>query len=657
MTRWMRGLHVCAWVMGMCATMMAANAAAEVDTLDLAPHLRQSQFQQAKISPDGDYYAVITPLEDRTALAVVRRSDNVATAKIVGRRDSVVADFWWANDTRIVVSLANRQGSRDTPVSIGELHAVDADGRNPRLLASPYGARGPLDDTVQLVLEPSVFLFDTLPSDPRAVLVYSVPQADDPNIRVERMDIYNGRRLAIATVPVRRASFLADAEGRVRFASGANTDNVQKLFYRDDDDSPWRVIHEAAATGRNVQPLGFSVDGRTAYLQVEQADGPDAIVGWNPATDVRTELLRDARVDPSGILYALDGRTPIGASYVSDRVRNRFFSDADPTARLYRSLDRAFDGDAVRITSASGDGRLALLHLWSDRNSGDYFLFDTVDKSGTRIFAQREWFHPADMHATREIAFDARDGRRIHGYVTAPADAQGPQPMILLPHGGPYGAFDSLAFDDDAQLLAAAGYAVLRVNYRGSGNYGRAHMDAGAREWGGAMQDDLTDATQWAIASGLADPGRICIYGASYGAYAALMGVAREPALYRCAVGYVGVYDLELLHREASAGSRSTRTWAGEWLGARGTLAASSPVNLADRIRAPVFLAAGGRDERAPIAHSQRMQRALERAGVPVETLYFPHEGHGFYTEPHRRAFYTRMLAFLSTHLGGAVAR
>ncbi|MDR6990515.1 dipeptidyl aminopeptidase/acylaminoacyl peptidase [Luteimonas sp. 3794] len=651
MALWMR--RVCVGLL--CVVPMVVGA--QPPAVDLAPYLRQPQFQRVKISPDGAYYAVITALEDRTALAVVRASDHTPTAKVVGKRDSVVEDFWWANDERILVALASKRGSRDEPTSIGELHAVNADGRHPRLLASPYGARGPLDTSIQLLLEPSVYLFDTLPGDRRKVLVSAVPQTSDPNVRVERLDIYTGRRDPVATVPVRRAQFLADAQGRVRFASGANADNVQKLFYREDDASPWRLVDATASQTRNAYALGFSEDGRLAYLQVEQPDGPDAIVAWDPATDRYTELLRDTTVDPYRILYALDGRTPIGASFMRDRVHNRFFDEAHPTARLYRSLEPAFNGDAIHITSTSADGRQALVLLWSDRNSGDYILFDTVAKTGSRIFAQREWFHPADMLGSREVAFTARDGRQIHGYLTQPRDATGPVPLVVVPHGGPFGVFDHWAFDDDSQLLAAAGYAVLRVNYRGSGNYGRAHLDAGAQEWGGAMQDDLTDATRWAVETGVAQENRICIYGASYGAYAALMGAAREPDLYRCAVGYVGVYDLERLHRDQSAGSRSGRTWAGEWMGARNTLAARSPITLAERIRIPVFLAAGGQDLRAPLVHSQRMERALERSGAAVETLYYPNEGHGFYTEPHRREFYTRLLAFLSTHLGGAVAQ
>jgi len=198
---------------------------------------------------------------------------------------------------------------------------------------------------------------------------------------------------------------------------------------------------------------------------------------------------------------------------------------------------------------------------------------------------------------------------------------------------------------------------VLQVNYRGSGNYGRAFQAAGAKQWGGAMQDDLTDATRWAIAQGHADPSRICIYGASYGAYAALMGAAKEAGLYKCAAGYVGVYDLPMMFTAGDIQrSGSGETYLKDWLGDPQKLAAVSPVNLAAQIKVPVFLAAGGEDERAPIRHTKRMEEALKKAGVPVESLYYPTEGHGFYTDAHRREYYAKLLAFLSRSLGGETA-
>jgi len=630
------------------------------DALDLTPFVQQDVYEWVKISPDGKHFAVTKPLEDRTALLILRREDHAFTAKIMGGPDSVVDDFWWANDERVVVSLSRKRGSRDEPVSIGELYAVNVDGKYSMLLASPYGVRehAGLVTEISNTLEQSVYMLDPLAADPRNVLVSAVPVANDPFVRIEKLDIYNRNRVRIAEVPVRRASFVSDQSGEVRFAVGANTDNISKLYYREARGEQWRLINDAGTSGQRRFPLGFSADGRLAYLQVEQPSGPDSIVSWDPATGKETELLRDTVVDPYQILYDMDGKTPIGASFMHERISNRFFDEAARTPRLYRSLEKVFVHDAVRMTSATSDGRYVLLFVWGDRNNGDYFLFDTEQKKADRIFSRREWFVPQQVPPSRLVSFRARDGMQLHGYLTEPLTAaNGPRPMVLLPHGGPFTVFDQWRFDDDTQLLAAAGYAVLRVNYRGSGNYGRAYTDAGSREWGARMQDDLADATQWAVKEGIADRDRICIYGASYGGYAALMGVARDPGLYRCAAGYVGVYDLELMHRDTSQGSGSGRTWATDWLGDRRELGASSPVNLADRIKVPVFLAAGGKDERAPIEHSKRMERALKRAGVPVETLYYPNEGHGFYTEPHRREYYARLLGFLSQHLGGATAK
>jgi dipeptidyl aminopeptidase/acylaminoacyl peptidase len=325
---------------------------------------------------------------------------------------------------------------------------------------------------------------------------------------------------------------------------------------------------------------------------------------------------------------------------------------------LYRKLEAAFPGHAVRITSATRDGRLLVAKVWSERSPGDFYLFDTRDMRADLIFSSRAWFDQNATATTREVEFGARDGLPLHGYLTVAAGVEAKNlPMVVLPHGGPYGFFDQWEFDDDAQLLAQAGYAVLRPNFRGSGNYGWDYLKAGAREWGGAMQDDLTDATRWAIAQKIADPKRICIYGASYGGYAALMGVAREPDLYRCAVGYVGVYDLVMMHRQKSRAATWLGNWENDWVGDRGDLAGVSPTGLAAKIRAPVLLVAGGEDETAPIQHSTRMERALKAAGVPVETYYVDTEGHGFYTEAHRREFYVRLLDFLSRNIGGAKAK
>lgn len=630
------------------------------EALDLTPYLKRDQIERIKISPDGDYFALTMPMEDRTVLGIVRRKDKAATARVTSGVNSVVDDFWRAGNERVVISMAQRFGSRDETAAIGELHAIDADGKNGRLLASPYGTNPDINGAqLKMDLDPATYMLETLPDDQRNILVATIRFGGDPNVRVDKLDIQTGRRRTVATAPVRRADFVTDRQGRIRFASGADVTNASKLSYRDNDDAPWRLINDAASSKHREFPLGFSADGSLAYMRVEQDTGTDVLAAWDPITGKSTPLLHDDTVDPYRILRDLDGITPIGASYMSDRVRNRFFDEKAPTAKLYRSLEKAFDGNAVYITSATRDRRLVLVHVWSDRNNGDYYLFDTVNTHADRVFSRREWFPPDAVPASTQVSFTARDGLELHGYLTRPlhAEAGTPLPLIVMPYGGPFGIFDKWEFDDDTQLQAVAGYAVLRVNYRGSANYWRSFTVAGAKEWGGCMQDDLTDATRWAIAQGMADASRVCLYGASDGGYAALMGVAKEPGLYRCAAGYVGVYDLDMMARDTARYARWAKNWTGDWLGARDTLAARSPVNLASQIKVPVFLAAGGKDERAPIEHTKRMERALNAAGVPVESLYFPNEGHGFCAEPHRRAYYTRLLAFLSKQLGGSTAK
>lgn len=640
---------------GLVLAVVACPAAAQVD---LTPFLKKDVYRDIKISPTGEYYAVTLPLADRTILAVLRRSDMKFTAKVTGPESSDIAAFHWVNDHRVVVSLAQRYSALEKPLPTGELHAINADGTGGRALMTHYEKEFGNSATYKFGDFFAGFLEDDLPADDENVLISVQAITSDPSTRIDRMNVNSGRRTTVATAPVRRARFTTDGKGEVRFARGSGNDNISKLYYRDARGDDWRLINDEAVSHRIEMALGFAADNRTAYLQVEMPEGPDAIVAFDTATGQRTQLLRDATVNPYSILYDASGGVPIGATYMNDRLVSRYFDEHSPQARMQRDIENAMPGASVTVMSSTRDGKQLLLMASSDRNPGDFFLFDTTSRKAAILFSRADWFDPADMAPVRAVEATARDGLALHGYLTLPPGSDGKNlPTVVLPHGGPFGYFDEWGFDRETQILAAAGYAVLQVNFRGSGNYGRAFEHAGAREWGGTMQDDVTDATRWAVAQGIADPGRICIYGASYGGYAALMGAAREPDLYRCAVGYVGVYDLPVLHEDGGDKARWMRTWTNEWLGDPKVLASRSPNRLADRIKAPVLLVAGGKDEIAPIKHSRLMEKALTTAGVPVETLYVPTEGHGFYTEEHRRQLYTRLLDFLGRHLGGAKAR
>lgn len=647
--------RACLWGMTVLLAMTGQAGA-----VDLEHYLRRDTFTDIKISPTGAFYAATIPMEDRTGLAIMRREDGKLIGSFVPPKNNHANDFDWVNDQRVLIGLAEKFGSLDEPQPTGELFGINADGGRGELLIGYRVQNRGLGTRIQpkKVEAVAAFMIDALPDQDRRVLVKVMPFSADPFTSAERLDVNSGQRTTVARAPVQRADFVADGKGEVRFADGAASDNVNKLYYRDGAGAAWKMINDQGVSQRIERALGFSEDGRLAYLLVEQPSGPDTIVSWNPATDERRELLRDAVVDPARVIYRRGTSIPVGALYLGDTPRTRFFDETSADARLQRSLEQAFGGQAVFITSSSRDGRLAMVQVWSGSNPGDFYVFDTQAKKADLVVSRSQWVDPDTAAVVKPIALKARDGMPLHGFVTRPRGSEGKRlPMVVMPHGGPFFVYDDGAYDMESQLLAAAGYAVLQVNYRGSSNFGRAHANAGSREWGGAMQDDLTDATRWAVAEGIADGAKICMYGASYGGYAALMGVAKEPSLYACAAGYVGVYDLPIMYTTGDIQRRgSGETYLREWVGDRTALAAVSPVNLAERIKVPVFLAAGGEDERAPILHTRRMEAALKKAGVPVETLYYPTEGHGFYTDPHRREYYTKLLAFLSNSLGGQTA-
>lgn len=628
--------------------------------VDVAAYVKKDRFESLKISPTGEYYAATVPMEDRTAVVVMRRSDNTLTGRFSFGKNTHVADLTWANANRLLISPTEKFGLMDQPRPTGELYAVNANGGQAELLVGQRMQGAGLGTRIQprKVESVAAFLIDRLPSDDKSVLISVIPFDADPYTRVDKMDVYNGRRIPVARAPVRNARFTTDNDGIVRFAHGVGVDLIDKLYYRDGADSEWRLINDEAVTDRIEIPIGFSEDNKTAYLRAQQENGPDAIVAMDLASSQRKIVLRDGDTDPMRILYRPGTSIPVGVKYMDGKPRNAFLDEGSPEARLYRSLEAAFLGQSLFITSSTADGKLALVQVYSDRNPGDFFLFDTVAKHADHVISRRDWFDPETMAEVRPISLKARDGLSLSGYLTLPHGSNGKNlPTIVRVHGGPFLVYDDWGFDDENQMLAAAGYAVVQVNFRGSGNHGRAFAQAGARQWGGAMQDDVTDATRWAIGQGIADPRRICIYGASYGGYAALMGVAREPELYRCAVGYVGVYDLPTMHTHGDIQRRgSGQTYLRRWIGDRDALAAVSPNRIAERIKVPVFLAAGGQDERAPIEHSRMMEKALRSVGVPVQTLYYPTEGHGFYVEANRVAYYTQLFAFFAEHLGGKSA-
>ena len=637
------------------AAALCALAVPAAHALDVATFVRKDQFESIRLSPTGEYLAMTVPMQDKTVLAIMRRADKKIVGTFVPQAGEHVFEFWWVSPTRVLLNMGEKYAGYDKPVLTGELYAVDADGKGGKLLVG-YRAGGGNAGRLQIHGENvDADMVDTLPDDPLNVIVTISPWLLEgahsiPYATAEKLDVSSGRHSPITKAPVRGASYYSDLKGEVRLALGADDFGKEELYARDNDGAAWKLIHEQQSTTQNEVPLGFAADNRTAYLQVTNDQGPDSIVALDTQTGERHEVFRDKVMDPAWTIRDPATRAVVGVGLAGGKPRTAFFDEANPIAKLYHSLEGAFAGQVVRIESATADGNQVLVETTSDRNPGDFYLFDRTAKKADYVISRKQELDPALLGERVAIDVKARDGMALHGFVTYPAGAaRTGLPMVVFPHGGPFNRGNYWEYDRDAQMLAAHGYAVLQLNFRGSGGYGKHYVVSGYQEWGKAMQDDLTDATRWAIQQGIADPKRICIYGASYGGYAALMGVAKEQDLYRCAVGEVGVYDLPMLH---DADLTATRNFLKESLGNDG-LDQVSPVHLAGKIKVPVFLAAAGGDKIAPIEHSQRMEQAIRSAGGNVETLFYPKEGHGFFEEAHELEFYNKLLAFLARNIGG----
>jgi dipeptidyl aminopeptidase/acylaminoacyl peptidase len=626
-----------------------------------------TKFDQSgglKLSPDGEYYAVLTGKYGRSAIVFVEIKSKKAVGGVRAQDDCEIDEYHWISPTRLIYTEAQRQRGNVEPTPTGEIFAVNRDGSGIRLLYGYRAEQSTLDTHIarRKASYSSARYLGSLKKDPKSILIAEYPWKIMQNIYrfnpdakplISLLDAYSGDKKQLDMAPLAGASMLLDHDDNVRFAFGRDEAQKYAVAWKPKPDSDWTSFELQGFRDETVFPLRFSSDNRSVYLTgVREGEKYDALFRLDLQTQQLEKVHAFADMDVRDVITDFADREVVGVNGYSDRETDSWLLKDNPAALTYQALQRAFPNQRVNITSASEDGRLVVLHVDSDVNPGDYYLFDTATKRADFLRAGRAWIDPKAMRPKEPIALKARDGLELHGYVTRAA-GDGAHPMVVLPHGGPHGIRDMWEYNWEVQLLASRGYTVLQVNFRGSGGYGMDFERAGFREWGAKMQDDVTDATRWAIEQKIAPADRICIYGASYGGFAALMGVAREPDLYRCAIGYAGVYDLQLIwESDDSADSKVGRSYWDRVLGGDvAKLRAQSPVYNAQSIKAPVLLIHGKADETAGYEHAKRMRAALEENHKKVEWLALAGEGHGVYDEDSRREVYERILQFLDANL------
>lgn len=633
--------------------MLAGPAAAQAPSAE--DFARHAEVNEVSLSPDGKYVAMAMPSADgvQTDLVIVPL-DGSGKSQILrfGNRQHVTGAVF-SDDTQVVVARARMEPLRASPVSLGQLFSSDIGGRTQRTLFA-YG-EGETTRARRHRDEGYATLIEVLDSEPGVVIIEfdpwrRTPDAKEPTV-VYRVDTRTGNRREIERSP-NTASFSVDRTGKPRLRTMYDLDDNPVQSYRPRPEDDWQPLPRTLA-GYSMRILRMEPDHNTAYALIADAGEPAQLYKVDMAKATRVRLAGRDDMAIAEVMMAGRNGPPFGVRFNAGKPTVEYLDPASSWASLHAGLIAHFQGELVSLVDVSRDDKTVLVHAWSDRNPGAWYVWQADEKRLRLVHEARAWLKPGQLAPTTPVSFTAGDGLLLHAFYTAP-NTPGPKPMVVMPHGGPHGPYDTWGYDADAQFLASRGYAVLQVNYRGSGGRGLDFERKGYRQWGGRMQDDIADGVKWAIAQKLADPGRICTFGASYGGYAALMQTIRYPDLYQCAIGYVGVYDLAVFKREGDIPDSGVgRRYLERVIGSDAeNIRAWSPAQNVDAIKVPVMLVQGAIDRRVPMDQFNALRRAMEKAGVKAETMVASDEGHGFYSPRNRAELYRRMEAFLGRYIG-----
>lgn len=607
---------------------------------------KSSPFSSLRLSPDGEHLAVNATYDDGNyALLVYRIADMKPTAMLRFPRYELASQIAWVDNQRLVIAKARKLGSLEKPRPTGEIIATDLDGSRQTYIYG-YEQIGRIRG-----LGRGFGYIAGLPRTPNGHFYMHQLSLDTRHSMLYDVDAGSGSGRLLTDIAVPDLDFVLDADGTPRYAYGVDDDDRNLLFGRDSHGN-WAPL---AQLRDNWTPAALSPDGKRVFGYYGDG-GPSMLVSSDPDGGNRTTLAADPFFSVGNVEWRnTPEMTPFAVDMGNGRPAPRYLGEG-PEAELHRALRASLPGRALEFLDYSSDGKRVLFTLYSDRDPGGWYLFDRDGNKVHRLLLARPDLQPEQLGERQVVRFNARDGLTLGAVLTFPPGRQPggePLPMVLLPHGGPHAPGDGWGFDSDAQFLASRGYLVLQVNYRGSQGRGLRFEQAGYRQWGEAIQDDLIDGVRWAIGEHLADPARVCAYGASFGAYSAMMVAAREPGMFRCTAGQAGIYDLQMMYDKGDIRqSEYGRNYLQRAIGSDpAELAAHSPVNLAAKIRIPVFLAHGEQDERAPFAQARAMRAALEKAGNPPEWMAVPREAHGFYKDENNVAFYRRLEAFLASNL------
>ena len=619
-------------------------------------------YTNVDISPDGKMISVITKMpDDKRGLTIFNAKDLSLINTITLSNDEEISGYSWANNERLIIRIGyyDKKWGRG---SGGEYFSINFDSTKPAYIFGNRSRAGSQKTKGKVVDKFSGgYIENNLEDDDRHVIL-SVNEWIRSNTgsfaTSVKLNVYNGQQRKMGKSPLAGGQVTTDSKGIPRFAVGSDEDNNTVTMYRASKKADWEILSKTPFGEGEVYPVNISKDDSTIHIldstetstyqlkSIDTQTGKTEVVFHHPKYDAYPQIIDDvvlgAIINPGySQAYWFEIDSPLQNSIL--QAVNAFNGSVD-----------IFDTKEVGLVALTKARDKAILTISDSVSSPKYYLYDM--EKGQMKYLLTMWPEIDDAGLEEEIPFNFKnsDGVAIHGYYTRATNQQEGQaaPMIVVPHGGPH-ARDTWGFDPDTHILSQAGYAVLKVNFRGSTGYGKDFTKLGFGEWGGDTQQDIIEATEWAIDEGIADAEKIGIYGGSFGGYSAAMAPMLRPDLYKSSVAYIGVFDLEMLYNE---GDIKGIKWGGKYLDKTlgqdpEKIKAMSPVLQADKLEAPIIIVSGEEDQRAPIEHAYALADALEKADKEHELIIVPKEGHGFRKPENRFMLYKKMLEHFDSTL------
>lgn len=599
------------------------------DAIALEDFFRESDQQAFQLSPDGKHIAFVQPWNNRLNLFVIKVGEDEAV-QLTWETERSLADYAWVDNERLIFA-------KDT-----------AGDENYHLLKINIDGTGLVDLTPYE--NTTSGLIDMLPDVPDHVLI-GMNKRDPRLFDVYRVNLETAEAELIAENPGNISGWMTDNDGKLRVAV-ASDGNISSLLYRETEEEEFQPLL-TTEIGETFSPLMFTADNSNLYVVSNLDSDKTAVQEFDLSSrEIIRTVFQHEDVDVSGIIPSPADKTVAAAVYITDKISYAFFDSELEAA--YNAIRAQFPDKEIALGAPDEQGSFRF-QAYSDKNKGIDYVYDGETGETVKLAELSYWLDESKLADMKPVTFESRDGLTLHGYLTLPNGKEAKDlPLVVNPHGGPW-ARDVWAYNPEVQFLASRGYAVLQVNFRGSTGYGQAFLDAGNKEWGKAMQNDLTDGVEWLIDQGIVDPERVAIYGASYGGYAALAGLTFTPDLYAAGVSYVGPSNLFTLLSSLPPYWESEREMFNQRVGHpeedEELLKEISPLFHVDQIKAPLFVVQGANDPRVKQAESDQIVQALQERGVDVPYMLKANEGHGFYNLENQLDFYRALEKFLHRHL------